>query len=114
MADRPARDMKLSKPDGSAQGPWGWIIRNLRRAANAVDGVGGVTVVVFRTVHFNNSPHPDWRHVGVATLEGPFYDRAYLKTRAVADAMLAVHLDICSATSEFSHPPDCTTIGGCR
>ena len=45
-------------------------------------------------------------------LEEPFYDRAYLKTRAVTDAMLALHLDICSATSEFIHPLDCTTMGG--
>ena len=73
----------------------------------------GVTAVVFRSVHLNNSPHPDWRHVGVATLEEPFYDRAYLK-RAVTDAMLAVHFDICIATSEFSHLPNCTTIGGRR
>ena len=49
----------------------------------------------------------------MATLEEPFYDRAYLK-RAVTDAMLAVHFDICIATSEFSHLPNCTTIGGRR
>ena len=71
----------------------------------------GVTAVVFRSVHLNNSPRQDWRHVGVATLEEPFYDRAYLKTQAVTDAMLAVHFDICIATSEFSHLPNCTTIG---
>ena len=113
MADRPARDMKLSMPDGGAQDPGDGssVTYDVQRMLSMALGV---TAVVFRTVHLNNSPRPDWRHVGVATIKGPFYDRAYLKTRAVADAMLAVHLDICSATSEFSHPPDCTTIGGCR
>ena len=103
--------MKLSKPDGSAQDPGdeSSVTYNVQRTPSMA--LGG-TAVVFRSVHLNNSPRPDWRHFEVATLEEPFYDRAYLKTRAVTDAMLALHLDICSATSEFIHPLDCTTMGG--
>ena len=41
----------------------------------------GVTAVVFGLAHLNNGPHADWRYVGLATLAGWFYGRAYLKTR---------------------------------
>ena len=54
----------------------------------------GVTAIVFGLAHLNNGPHADWRYVGLATLAGWFYGRAYLKTRnLMAPALLHTLVD---------------------
>ena len=68
-----------------------------------------------RRHHLHASPVLDIPHtlpyVRFATHTPAAKDHA---RRAITDAMLAVHLDICCATNEFIHPLDCTTTDGRR
>ena len=55
----------------------------------------GVTAGIFGLAHLNNGPQPDWRYVGLATLAGWFYGRAYLQTRnLMAPALLHTLVDV--------------------
>ena len=76
---------------------------------------GSMATPHVRQHHLHASPVLDIPHtlsdMRFATHTPTAKDHAH---RAVTDAMLAVHLDICCATNEFIRPLDCTTMDGRR
>jgi membrane protease YdiL (CAAX protease family) len=52
-----------------------------------------LTAVIFGLSHLNNGPAPDWRYVGLASVAGIFYGRAYQRSGGLMAACL-VHASV--------------------
>lgn len=63
------------------------VIQNiLQKSMNKKSVAMVIASVLFGLTHWNNTPEPDWRYIGLATIAGMFYGRTFNAARTLMPA----------------------------